>query len=89
MGRADIVAFSFLLAIPTMLAATSYDLLKNGASFVQADWKMLAIGFAVSFIAAYASVRWLIRYVQTHTFTAFGWYRIVLGVVILGTLSFV
>lgn len=77
--RVKIVEFSFLLAIPTMLAATSYDLLKSGGSFASGEWELLAVGFVTSFVAAYACVKWLIRYVQTHSFAAFGWYRIVLG----------
>ncbi len=82
-GRKEIVEFSFLLAIPTMLAATGYDLLKSGSSFASNEWELLAVGFGVSFIAAYVAVRFLIRFVQTHTFTAFGWYRIALGAFLL------
>jgi undecaprenyl-diphosphatase len=77
--RTQIVEFSFLLAIPTMLAATGYDILKTGSTFTAGDWELLVVGFVMSFIAAYVSVRWLLRYIQTHTFTGFGWYRIVLG----------
>lgn len=82
-GRKEIVEFSFLLAIPTMLAATGYDLLKAGPSFARDEWQLLAVGFIVSFAAAYCAVRFLIRFVQTHTFTSFGWYRIALGLVLL------
>ena len=85
-GRKEVVEFSFLLAIPTMLAATGYDLLKTGQSFSGDEWQLLAIGFIVSFIAAYAAIRFLINLVQTHTFTAFGWYRIALGLVLLAFL---
>lgn len=81
--RVKIVEFSFLLAIPTMLAATGYDLLKSGSSFAANEWELLAVGFIVSFIAAYACVKWLIRYVQTHSFAVFGWYRVALGSVLL------
>ncbi len=84
--RTTIVEFSFLLAIPTMLAATGYDLLKSGSSFAARDWELLALGFVVSFIAAYACVRWLIRYVQTHSFMIFGYYRIILGLFILAVM---
>ncbi|MEK7509374.1 MAG: undecaprenyl-diphosphate phosphatase [Patescibacteria group bacterium] len=83
LGRADIVVFSFLLAIPTMLAATGYDLYKTGSSFATNEWHLLALGFIVSFIAAYAGVRFLVSFVQTHSFSGFGWYRIVLGVAVL------
>lgn len=81
--REKIVEFSFLLAVPTMLAATGYDLLKSGSAFATSEWELLAIGFVVSFIAAYACVKWLIGYVQTHSFAIFGWYRIVLGAVLI------
>lgn len=86
LGRKEIVEFSFLLAIPTMLAATGYDLLKTGSSFATREWELLAIGFIVSFIAAYAGVRFLVSFVQTHSFTGFGWYRVALGSFILAVL---
>lgn len=86
--REKIVEFSFLLAIPTMLAATGYDLLKSGGSFAAGEWELLAVGFVVSFLAAYAAIRWLIRYIQTHTFTGFGYYRIALGLLIFAVLYF-
>ena len=78
-SRERIVEFSFLLAIPTMLAATGYDLLKNGFAFSGEEWQSLAIGFIVAALAAFVGVRLLVRYIQTHSFAAFGWYRIVLG----------
>lgn len=81
--REKIVEFSFLLAVPTMIAATGYDLLKSGAAFAESDWLMLATGFATAFVAAFIAVKWLIRYVQTHSFALFGWYRIVLGIALL------
>ncbi len=81
--RATIVEFSFLLAIPTMLAASAYDLYKSGLAFSGADWKMLAVGFVFSFAVALASVGWLLRYIKKHSFSAFGWYRIALGVIVL------
>jgi undecaprenyl-diphosphatase len=86
--RKEIVEFSFLLAIPTMLAATGYDLFKNGASFATGEWELLTVGFIVSFLAAYAGVRWLLRYIETHTFTGFGWYRIALAVIVFAFLIF-
>lgn len=78
-SRVEIVRFSFLLAIPTMLAATGYDLLKTGASFALSEWELLAVGFVVSFVAAYVGIKFFISFIQTHSFTGFGWYRIVLG----------
>lgn len=81
--REKIVEFSFLLAIPTMLAATGYDLLKSGSSFGSGEWELLAVGFVVAFVAAFVAVKWLIRYVQSHSFAIFGWYRIALGIALL------
>ncbi len=79
--RTTIVEFSFLLAVPTMLAATGLDLLKTSAAFSGHEWLMLAIGFIVSFIVALPVVRWLLSYVRTHSFTSFGIYRILLSLV--------
>ncbi|OGG59826.1 undecaprenyl-diphosphatase UppP [Candidatus Kaiserbacteria bacterium RIFCSPHIGHO2_01_FULL_56_24] len=85
-GRKEIVEFSFLLAIPTMLAATGYDLLKSGSAFATAEWDLIIVGFIVSFIAAYAGVRFLIRFIETHSFTSFGAYRILVGAAVLAFL---
>lgn len=75
--RQTIVEFSFLLAVPTMAAATGYDLLKSAGSFSFNQFYLLAIGFVVSFLVAMAAIKWLLNYVKNHTFTAFGIYRIV------------
>lgn len=80
--RTTIVEFSFLLAIPTMLAASSYDLLKSGASFAPGDWDILAIGFVTAGIFAWLSVRWLLRFIEKHSWTGFGWYRIALAILL-------
>lgn len=77
--RTTIVEFSFLLAVPTMLAASALDLYKSAGSFASADFGALAVGFIVSFLVAWAVIKWFIRFVQTHTFTPFGWYRIALA----------
>ncbi len=74
--RVAIVEFSFLLAVPVMLAATGLDLLKSAGTFSSADFSNLAIGFAVSFIVAFFSIRFLLSYVRKHTFIPFGIYRI-------------
>ncbi len=72
--------FAFLVGIPTMFAATGYELLKvrheRGAG---EDWNALLSGFVVSGIVAFIAVKWLLKYVQTHRFTVFAWYRIALG----------
>lgn len=76
--------FSFLLGIPTMYAATGYAVLKETQHGVSGeDWSALFIAFAVSTVTAFIAVKWLMRYIQTHTFTAFAVYRIVFGVGLL------
>ena len=80
--RKTIVEFSFLLAVPTILAATALDLLKNGASFQGSEWQLLLIGAAVSCAVAFAVIRFFIRYVQTHSFLVFGIYRMAAAVVL-------
>jgi undecaprenyl-diphosphatase len=79
--RQTIVEFSFLLAVPTMLAATGYDLLKSGSSFSSADWLPLAVGFIVSFVVAIFSIKWLLRFIQKYSFIGFGVYRILAAIV--------
>ncbi len=81
-SRVAIIDFSFLLAIPVMIAASGYDILKSGSVFSSADWLSLGIGFVVSFVSALFAVRWLLRFIKTHTFTYFGVYRIVCGIVV-------
>ena len=74
--RSTIVEFSFLLAVPTMLAATGYDLLKNASSFAFREFVVLAAGFISSFVVALLSIKFLLAYVRTRTFIPFGIYRI-------------
>lgn len=80
--RTTMVHFSFLLAIPTMAAATGLDLLKSGAALSSHDALTIIVGFVTAFVTAYVSIRWLLRYVQSHTFIAFGVYRIVVAMVL-------
>lgn len=75
--------FSFFLAIPTMLAATVYDLYKARHDLSAGGMDQIAVGFVVSFIVALVVVKWLVRFVQTHGFQPFAWYRIVIGLAIL------
>lgn len=84
-GASRVVAteFSFFLAIPTMFAASAYSLLKYKAALDSHQIIILAIGFIVSFIAALAVIRFFIKYVQKHNFKIFGYYRIVLGLLII------
>lgn len=86
--RKTIVEFSFLLAIPTMLAATALDIYKNPTVFTGNQLTLWTVGFVTSFITAIIGVKFLIKYVQKNDFKAFGWYRIVLGLVVLGFLLF-
>ncbi len=83
MKREAIVEFSFLLAVPTMIVATGYDLLKHGNSFQESEWRLLAVGFVVSFFVAIFAIKFLIRFVASHTFMPFGVYRILLAVFFL------
>ena len=71
--------FSFFLGIPTLIAAGGYSVWKERAALSLADTPMFAVGFVVSFLSAWLCIRWLIRYVATHDFTPFAWYRIVFG----------
>lgn len=80
MKRAPAVEFSFLLAIPTMAAATGLDLLKTGAHFSSSDAILLGAGFVGSFLTALIVVKWFIHFVKNHTFIPFAVYRIVLAV---------
>jgi len=75
--------FAFLVGIPTMFAATGYELLKTRGQAGSEDWNALLLGFVVSLIVAFIAVKWLLRYVQSHRFTVFAWYRIALGSALL------
>jgi undecaprenyl-diphosphatase len=79
LSRSTIVEFSFLLAVPTMLAATCYDLYKNASSFAPEQFGVLAVGFVASFMVALLSIKFLLAYVRTNTFIPFGIYRIVVA----------
>lgn len=79
--RETIVKFSFLLAVPTMLAATGYDILKSYKDFSSADILNIGIGFVVSFIFALIFIKWLLSYIQKHNFVIFGWYRILISII--------
>lgn len=84
--RTAIVEFSFTLAIPTMLAATGYDLFKNYSSFSTSQISSLVIGFCVAFISALFTVKWLISFIKNHDFKIFGIYRIILAIIVFFTL---
>lgn len=84
-SRPAAAEFAFIVGIPTMFAATAYeayDLYASGQAASE-HWSDLAVGFVVSAIVAFIAVKWLLRYVQTHRFTIFAWYRIVFGALLL------
>jgi undecaprenyl-diphosphatase len=90
LARPAATEFSFLVGIPTMLAAGGLKIFKALRHAVPEaapeDWGLVALGFAVSAVVSFLVVKWLLRFVQTHTFVAFGWYRIVLAALIFATL---
>jgi undecaprenyl-diphosphatase len=88
LSRKAATEFSFFLAVPTLVAAGAYDLLKHRSLFSTQDLAPLALGLVVSFISAFVVIRWLVRFVATHDFRPFAWYRIVFGVVVLATAYF-
>ena len=85
LSRTAATEFSFFLAIPTLFAATGYEVLKNRDLLVAHDLPAFGVGFAASFVSAFFCVRWLIRYVSHHDFIPFVWYRIAFGAAILAT----
>ena len=85
LSRKTAAEFSFFLAIPTMFAATAYDLYKNWALLRADDLPVFAVGFVASFLAAMWAVKGFIKFISNHTFVVFAWYRIVFGVVVLLT----
>ncbi|MES2107071.1 MAG: undecaprenyl-diphosphate phosphatase [Pseudomonadota bacterium] len=85
LSRKAATEFSFFLAIPTLLGATVYSLYKERALLSAADMPMFSLGTIAAFISAFFCVRWLLRYISSHNFTAFAWYRIGFGLMILAT----
>lgn len=85
LSRSTAAEFSFLLGVPTLLAASAYELLKHHSD-PHEPWSQIALGTAVAAITAFVVVRWLLRFIQTHTFLLFGYYRIALGGIILAFL---
>jgi undecaprenyl-diphosphatase len=85
LSRKAATDFSFFLAIPTLIGAGLYSLYKERALLSVADIPLFGVGLLFSFIAAWLCVRWLLRYISTHTFVAFAWYRIAFGIVVLVT----
>jgi undecaprenyl-diphosphatase len=85
LSRRAATEFSFFLAIPTLLAATGYELYKERALLSADDIGLWIVGFVASFTSAFLCVRWLLRYIASHDFSLFAWYRIVFGIVVIAT----
>lgn len=83
LDRPTAAAFSFLLAIPTILGASVLDLARSYDTLTGADLGWLGLGLLVSFLAAWAAVRWFLRFVSHHSLRAFAWYRLAVGIVVL------
>lgn len=88
LSRKAATEFSFFLAIPTLLVATAYQLYKERALLNADDLGLWAVGFVASFVSAFLCVRWLLRFISSHDFTVFAWYRIAFGIVVIATWQF-
>jgi undecaprenyl-diphosphatase len=85
-NRVAATEFAFLVGIPTMYAASGYALLKQLDAGSHENWSAFAVGFVAATVTAFIAVKWLLKYIQTHRFTGFAWYRIALGVALLALL---
>lgn len=85
LSRTAATEFSFFLAIPTLIGAAVYSLYKESASLSWADAPVFGVGSVFAFISAFLCIRWLLRFVSTHDFTGFAWYRIAFGLIVLAT----
>jgi undecaprenyl-diphosphatase len=88
LSRKAATEFSFFLAIPTLLAATVYSVVKARHELHATDLPLFLVGGVAAFVSAFLCVRWLLRFISSHDFTGFAWYRIVFGIVILVTAHF-
>jgi undecaprenyl-diphosphatase len=88
LSRRAATEFSFFLAVPTLVAAGAYDFWKNRALLSAGDLGLFTVGSLVAFVSAFLCVRWLLRYIASHDFTPFAWYRIAFGAVVLATAYF-
>ncbi len=85
LSRKAATEFSFFLAIPTLTAASVYEIIKHRNLFHAGDLALFAVGGIASFVSAFLCVRWLLRYISLHDFSLFAWYRIAFGLLVLGT----
>ena len=85
LSRKAATEFSFFLAIPTLIGAGVYSLYKERALLSMADLPLFLVGLGFSFVSAWICVRWLLRYISSHSFVVFAWYRIAFGLLVLLT----
>jgi len=85
LSRKAATDFSFFLAIPTLIGAGVYSLYKERALLSMADLPLFGVGLVFSFISAWLCVRWLLKFISTHSFVGFAYYRIVFGIIVLAT----
>ena len=85
LSRKTATDFSFYLAIPTLVGAGAYSLYKERALLSMADLPLFGVGLLFSFVSAWLCIRWLLRYISTHSFSPFAWYRIAFGIIVLAT----
>jgi undecaprenyl-diphosphatase len=83
LSKKSAAEFSFLLAIPTMFAASGLDIIKFEGTITGEQWTTIAIGFVIAFLTAILAVKWFVKLLEKHGFTGFGWYRIAIGVLFL------
>ena len=88
-SRTVAAEFTFFLAIPVMFGASLLKLIKIGFAFTQMEYLILAIGMIVAFIVSVIVIKFLMSYIKKHDFKVFGWYRIILGIVVLLTFYFI
>lgn len=85
LSRQVATEFSFFLAVPTLIAAGAYDLYKHRDMLSASDLGVFGLGAIAAFVSAYLCVRWLLRYISSHDFSIFAWYRIAFGIVVIAT----
>jgi undecaprenyl-diphosphatase len=88
LSRQTATHFSFYLAIPTLIGAGGYSLYKERALLSLADVPLFGVGLVLSFFSAWLCIRWLLKFIATHTFNGFAWYRIAFGIFILVSAHF-
>ena len=88
MSREAAAEFSFFMAIPVMLGASLLKMLKFGFSFTSSELIVLIVGVLIAFVVSVAAIKFLTGFIKKHSFAVFGWYRIILGAIVLGAFIF-